>query len=275
MTLDELKGIFSVYLLREPSIEEINHHRKKEKNAFIEEVINCPEYKKLHIPYAKDLNIKIAIASSLGYYKKTLPILLPTLIESGVEKERIHIFISGSHKHNKEVIDGYQYYFVNYNSFEYTPLIYIVENNMENQYWFLLHDTCKVGKNFNKLLHNIPAHLPNTITLKKSPSMSIASYKYSFLKSQEKELLSIKNTDYSEASIQKWKKWGVPNEDFIPRKDPTRAIYNNWSWHTVSGNDNWYGTKETRKVEYYNSLDLFKSKANWGQTNNSIMITKL
>lgn len=47
--------------------------------------------------------IKIAISTNKNFYKKTLPILLPTLINSGINKDDIHVFNAGFDSYSKNV----------------------------------------------------------------------------------------------------------------------------------------------------------------------------
>lgn len=217
--------------------------------------------------------IKIAIATNKNFYEKTLPIIISSLLESGIEKKDIHVFNSGFDDYKMEIIDEITYHFLNHNSYEYGPLIEICEKRIKSEYWFLIHDTCKVGLNFKKLLYNIPNKNTIKIALKSKPSMSIGLYNYNYLLSIEEKLLSIKNTDYSNEKMMYWKRWGATNEDFILwLTDPKPIIYNNIDYWTILNYDNWYDTNTIRRTEYYPSLDLYKNKSNWGQTGNNMVI---
>lgn len=218
--------------------------------------------------------IKIAIATNINFYEKTLPILIKSLLDCNINKEDINVFNSGFDKSDLQIIDGIKHYYLSHNSYEYSPLIEIVERGLESDYWFLIHDTCKVGNNFKELLFNIPDSRPEKIALKSKPAMSIGSYRYDYLLSIKDKLLSIKNTDYSKESLMKWKLWGVPNEDFILwMTEPKPIIYNNKNEWSITEYENWYGTNTTRRTEYYPSLDIYKNKSNWGQTGNNMIIT--
>jgi hypothetical protein len=88
------------------------------------------------------------------------------------------------------------------------------------------------------------------------------------------KLISIKNTDFSNESLMKWKLWGVPNEDYILwMTEPKPTIYNNKNEWSITDYENWYGTSTNRRTEYYSSLDIYKNKSNWGQTGNNMIIT--
>jgi hypothetical protein len=210
--------------------------------------------------------IKIAIASNINFYKHTLPIVVPSLIENGIDRNDIHIFIAGFNEQKYEYIDNMHYYYLNHNSYEYSPLIEIIENELVSEYWFLVHDTCKFGPKFKELLYNIPKGATK-LALKAKPAMSMGTYSYEYLLSIKPKILSIKNTNYSEQSMDYWKRWGVPNEDFFMwMTEPKPLIYNNNNNWNVFAYENWYNTGTIRRTEYYPSLDLYKNKSNWGQS---------
>lgn len=215
-----------------------------------------------------EIEINIAVASNIKFYKKALPVLLTSLKEANINNSQIHIFIGGFPEYKFEKKDDYNIHFINQNSYEYSPLIEIVEKELKSQYWFLIHDTCKVGPRFKELLYNIPDSLPEKIALKEHPSMSMGLYRYDYLLSLKEKLLAIKNTDFSEESMIKWKDWGVYNEDYIMFKTPpTPSWYPAKKTMITQGVENWFGTDTLRIVEYYPGLDVYKNKANWGQTN--------
>ena len=198
--------------------------------------------------------------------------VIPSLIEAGILKQDIHVFSGGYLERSVKVVDEITYYELAHNSFEYSPLIDICENNIESEYWFLLHDTCKAGPNFKTLMVNIPENRPEKVALMGSPAMSIGLYRYDYLQSVKDQLLSIRNTDYSAESMNRWKIWGVPNEDFILWKtSPAPAVYENPGFDIVD-HANWYGTETIRRTEYYRSLDLYKNKSNWGQTGENMVV---
>ncbi len=217
--------------------------------------------------------IKIAIATNKNFYDKTLPIIIPSLIDAGIERQDIHIFNAGYSECMTKICDSITHHYLNYNSYEYSSLIEIVDKEIESKYWFLIHDTCKVGSNFKKLLYNIPEGNPAKIALKSKPAMSIGLYRYDYLLQIKQKILSIKNNDYSHKTMMEWKRWGVPNEDFIMwMTEPQPLIYNNNDTWKIIDNENWYGTGTIRRTEYYPSLDIYKNKSNWGQTGFNMVV---
>jgi hypothetical protein len=217
--------------------------------------------------------IKIAVATNKKFFEKSLPIIIPSLLKTGINPIDIHIFNAGYGEYGNEIREGITYHYLNHNSYEYSPLIEIVEREIESEYWFLIHDTCKVGSQFKKLLYEIPNSKPVKMAIRRKPAMSIGLYKYEYLLTVKEKLIEIKNTDYSKQSMMKWKLWGVPNEDYILWiQPPSPIIYNNDSSVSIVDHNNWFNTNTIRRTEYYPSLDIYKNKSNWGQTGNNMVI---
>jgi len=213
-------------------------------------------------------NIKICITSNISFSNQTFPLIIPSLLSSGIKGEDIFFFEGGNYERTINIKDGINYIKTNHNSVEYTSLIDIVEHNMEADFWVLLHDTCRVGNCFNSLIQNIP-HNSQKVALKHWPSMSIGAYSYQYLKANEERLKIIKNTDYSRDAVQRWKQWGIENEDYMLWKETSVKcdLYNSHLEHPqkfiVCDEPQWYSSNITRRVEYYPQLDLYKSKSNW------------
>lgn len=225
------------------------------------------------------MTIKIAIASNINFYQKSLPVIIPSLVENGIEKKDIHVFIAGFGYEGKQVDNEITFYQLEHNSYEYSPLIEIVDKKLSADYWFLIHDTCKVGPKFKELIYNIPENHPEKVAMRLTPSMSIGAYKYDYLVSVKDKLMSIRNTDLSVESLKKWKYWGVSAEDYILWKtEPQPSIYNgndkDGEWSLI-GYENWFDTDIVRRTEYYPSLDLYKNKSNWGQSTGLNMVINI
>jgi hypothetical protein len=223
------------------------------------------------------MQIKIAIATNIKFYEKTLPVILDSLKKSGISNDMIYIFNSGFNEDKENIVDGITYLQISHCEFEYSPLVEIVEKQISSDYWFLIHDTCTVGLNFKeKLYNNVLPEKPVKVALTKWPSMSVGLYSYDYLLSVKDSLLNIKNTDYSDESMKKWKFWGVSNEDFILwQHQPHPALPKYPHEMQEMGYANWYGTDTLRKVEYFGGFDVYKNKSNWGQSSGYNMIIDL
>jgi len=226
----------------------------------------------------KNMKIKICVNSTKNYSEKTLPIIIPSLINSGIDPEDIFVFEGGYYERTVIKKDTHTLIQTDNNTIDMTALIDIVENQLESDYWFYIHDTCKVGPKFKELLYNIPESLPDKIALTKHPSMNIGSYKYSCLMRYKDKLSKVKNQDYSEKKLKKLKEWSIYCEDLILLKphqtgmgiagihSDTIEFYNPHLANRIELEDqNWYGGVK-RIIEYYPQLDLYKSKANYHRT---------
>lgn len=213
------------------------------------------------------MKIKICVNSTKNFSGKTLPIIIPSLIESGIDPEDIFVFEGGHDERFVIKKDTYTLIQTDNNTIDFTALVDIVEYKVESDYWFYIHDTCKVGPQFKELLYNIPESLPDKIALRPINSMNIGLYKYQYLMKHRDRLLKIKNRDYSREGIQKSKMWGVHYEDYILHRlrDSTTHIYNPDISHTpvILNVRNWYNTDVKRRTVYHANLDLYKSKSNF------------
>jgi len=95
------------------------------------------------------MNIKIGISSHKKFVNKTTPLLISTLLKSGIKNEDIYVFCGGFEENKNFIKDGINCYTVTHNSYEYTSYIEILENKLDYN-WFLMHDTCYVGPDFKK-----------------------------------------------------------------------------------------------------------------------------
>lgn len=214
-------------------------------------------------------SIRFCISTCAKFVSHTLPVIIPSLEKAGVTAQEILVVCGGSPQWEEGQWNDVPIIFTPQNSFDYTALIEVVEHELENDYWFLLHDTCVVGPLFKQLVYDPPSDTPVKVALKSSPSMSIGLYSYSYLMAHKDRIMATKNLDGSPEALQWWKKWGVPNEDHILWKltdvpallyHPDRYGSDEWNYQ---GHADIYGTGMERRVEYFPQLDLFKTKTNW------------
>jgi hypothetical protein len=99
--------------------------------------------------------------------------------------------------HSIEQIDNITYIRCNHNSIDFTGLITLLElyNKNENDHYFYLHDTCKIGNNFYKKLASIDLTNVSSIKLNKWFSMNMGIYSQKIINKFKDFLLSKKNTD--------------------------------------------------------------------------------
>lgn len=215
-------------------------------------------------------SMRFCISTCQKFAAHTLQVIVPSLLQNGIAKEHI-LIVNGGWDDSLTITDyeGVPMLLTPQNSFEYTPLIEIVDNNIHSDYWFLLHDTCIAGPLFYELALSLPIDNPEKVALKGTPSMSIGLYRMDYLLRHKDRLMAIRNTDCSSEALQRWKQWGVPNEDYMLWKlnDAPTHIYHpdrhgpdEWNYQ---GHSDAYGTGFARRIEYFPQLDLYKAKSNW------------
>lgn len=219
------------------------------------------------------MKIKIAISSNKNFYHKTIPVLQKSLIDSGVKNEDIYIFCGQFDNFGLSEYNNSLFFQLDYSSFEYNSLICIAENYIESDYWFLIQDTCVVGRDFYNLLIKKTDTTKEKISLKYAPSMSIGSYRYSYLLKYRDDLIKLKNKDYSDKGLKSFKLWTISHEDyFLYKKEPHLCSTYDIENYGFSIKDrkqcNIYGTNTHRIKEYFPQLDIIKYKSNYGIGNN-------
>ncbi len=214
-------------------------------------------------------SVRFCISTCKKFAPHTIPVIIPSLLAAGIAEEEILIVNGGQTVCTSTNYKGVPMLLTQQNSFEYTPLIEIVEHSMDGEYWFLLHDTCIAGPLFKQLAYEPPVERPEKVAMKQTPSMSIGLYRHDYLMAHKDRLMAIKNMDSSPEALQQWKQWGVPNEDYMLWKlqDVPCHVYH----PNLHGPDEWnyqghadpYSTGMQRRIEYFPQLHLAKAKSNW------------
>lgn len=203
------------------------------------------------------MKLSIAVSSHKSFYDKSLKELIPSLIVSGVPKEDIFVFIGGYNSYDILNNDyGVTMYTAPHNSFDFTSLVSILELSLERDYWFSIHDTCKVGITFYSKLKKLAK--PNTITkfTNQGRSMNMGVYSNEFLNQNKTKVLRYKNVSND---LLGFKKRLVKEEDVFLKKSKGLCI----TPREVSEPTDYYGNGVNRVVEYFPDLDFYKIKSNW------------
>ena len=280
MDMDKFVSLYKKYLRREPSQNDIQHHIHKDPDTFESELKVCPERRAIlqresqsplwaaHEKDGKPLEehrVKIAVGSNKAFCGKTLPVVLGSLKSAGVSSDSIVVFNAGFSKRRSYVKEGVLHVELDHNSFENSAFVDIVENEAElrSDFWFFMHDTCKVGPQFKSLMLDVPNGAPK-VALRSWPSMSIGLYSHDYIMRCRDRILKVKNKDYSADALMREKLWGIPNEDYILwlEHPGETLVYRNFERRIVDS-ENWFGGDSKRITEYYPHLDLYKNKSDW------------
>ena len=148
-------------------------------------------------------------------------------------------------------------------------LLDLYSHNID-EYYFYLHDTCKVGLDFYKKLKNINSMISDrmqegkqitTMRINKPFSMNIGIYSQITINNYREFLLSCKNNDDVKCITYKT----LDTEDYIFKHDENCIVIDEYDSTERSSPIDYYKTGTMRIVEYYSNMDLYKIKANWGQ----------
>ncbi len=211
--------------------------------------------------------IKVCISTNVHYASKTIPALRESLLSAGFSNEEIYV-VEGGHERDEASVNHQNHFLVRQNSFDLTALIFLCDLDVSTDYWFLLHDTCIVGKNFKYLIENIPHYWPEVIPMKNYPAMNIGAYSNTFLHRKRPLLQSLANFDQTANGLTYAKLEAIDKEDILFKQNDIKKkvwVYNPW---LLLGNEG-YGVAATnlpsyytnRIKEYYPQVDLFKYKA--------------
>jgi hypothetical protein len=242
----------------------VNTYELKDTKLFTFRIKKILITQELSKPYEK---IKIVINS---HNKST--IALNHLLESMRNHPEFlnfeHIIFIGGYYDNKEYIKNeddknIKYIYCNHNSIDFTSFIALTEideyRNSDN-YYFCMHDTCRIGINFYKKI-NIDLSSITTAKIHGRFSMNIGIYSQKIINHFKDFLLTKKNTD--EEKCMQFKTIDY-NEDYIFHNDPNNVLLENYSGWLYKGPLDYYNTGTMRLIEYYPNVDLYKIKANWG-----------
>ncbi len=208
-------------------------------------------------------DLKICISTHINYSEKSLPKLINSLKRAKVPSSQIYIFEGGHIVNNKEINkEGMVCFKVNYNSFDITSLIGILENNLTSNGWFLLHDTVTVLPCFTRLINRVDWRRFDTVQIKEMSSMNIGIYKGNYLRIYSNDILKFKNFDYSAVAIQRHKVIAIDFEDFLFKKSTNNFILKtNLINYFVHNNINYCGSR--RRRETFMNIGIVKFKANY------------
>lgn len=209
--------------------------------------------------------IKFTISSHINSYEKTFNVLIPTLLSAGILPNDIYFFIGGYNNYNKIYNkDNINVYEVPHNSMDFTGLISVIELGLINDsnYWFLLHDTCYVGSEFNNILKSKIYHSDAVILTNDGFSMNIGLYKNTYIENKSSEILKLKNIDYTVDGLMNHKRVLINSEDIFIKNFKTNFYLNSKPRITTNA-DNFYQNNIKRICEYFPDIDLYKIKANW------------
>ncbi len=231
--------------------------------------------------------MKYLISSNINYYNSTYPVIVQSLIDSGIDVSDIIMVVGGCS--TIESINNplnIQLHAVEYNSFDLTALIYISDQISDlDTHYFLLHDTCLVGNRFKQLVNQYNDS-DNIKTLQSGISMNIGLYSIDSIKENIKLLQTMKFYPKTSIEFQEVKTFFVSNEDIIFKQYPNQCYHNAYTNETPDRKtiiemrktfnrsiyleyfDKLEQSTIKRDIGHISNLDLYKMQANsaWGDS---------
>lgn len=196
--------------------------------------------------------MKFLISSSESYKQITLPIILKSLIGSGVPEYDIIVSVN-SNSFKFEYKEKITYLYYNTNIFEYVSLKTAL--NLDEDI-FLLHDTCEVTNNFYTNVINFDYKNYDCVRITREDgytSSNLGVYTNKLLNTFRDKINSIDNLQKVDAIILENTFFAGKIGSFGGKEQllGVKKIYN--------GNE--------RLIEYFEYPGIFKYKANYGSNN--------
>lgn len=209
----------------------------------------------------------IFIASCYEGLDIQIPRLINNILEVNIPLSSVHFIVGGCPNDNVYYKNGIEIVHVKYRCFEFTPHIFIVNNQDKYNfdYAFFTHDTVKIGKNFyNTIINDISIMKKlkyNTMKIENSmPSMNIGIYSKNIILENKETLLELSINTNDKNELMKLKYKLVEYEDFILNKNN----YNNGDKSiNVSEQFNGInGDKTNGLIRYFERIDFIKYQSN-------------
>jgi hypothetical protein len=189
--------------------------------------------------------IQIAITSHKSSYKKCAIPLIKSLLISGIELNKISVFV-GDCNNKSSNIDLCRIYETNHNSYDHTAIIEIIENDIRSDYWFILHDTCVADDNFKNYYEKYGYDL---VTITEAGWWNMGLYSWDFIQRNKDYFLSLKNCTKSQAIL---------SERFNNRLTENLSYYVQESGIIEKKPSDIYNDSVLRKGMHFKDLGLIK-----------------
>jgi hypothetical protein len=219
-------------------------------------------------------NVVFAINSTANFFQLSLPKILKSLIDIGIDRKDILIVIGGFDNPDeasevevrlRKLWRIPKIYSTKQNSCDHTLFNFLIQRpeTFENfDYLFYLHDTCWVGSDFiNRLKKLTPNDYLNSFQLTQSWSMNIGLYNIKELLNRKDDIKKAYNEVNTKEAVNYWKQWGAETEDYL--MNTKSGYYAETNKKELSILENPYGMTTIRRTRYFECLDLYKSQSNW------------
>jgi hypothetical protein len=195
------------------------------------------------------VKIKFVISTHKDYQDVSLPVILNSLKASNIANKNILVVSGGWIKPRKYIEDDIEYHNVWHNSFDYTGIIDILENDLKNDYWFALHDTCEAGPNFLRLISQFDSSY-DYISVDPDGFMNMGLFSWDFLQKIKKYIFCFYHCGKERAML---------SEQIYSKLGKSTMFC---KYLKFFGSDDVYDTGTPRNILYYEEIDLYKYQIN-------------
>lgn len=197
------------------------------------------------------INPVIVINSNINYY-----IPLRTLIETIQPSVcQHHIVMNECDVKQDGILHGLPVHYRKDHSYDYSAVNWIVSNPSDYTHVFFLQDSMCLGPKFYNILFNIDENLQSVAAY--NAQCNLAMYRIDYLLSRKGFIRSMLNCTKEES---------INLEGYLHKTAEHKSEYPGNSDMSFHGLHKPYSDVE-RILEYYPQIDLFKYKANYGNTN--------
>lgn len=210
------------------------------------------------------------VSCHFSYAPFTLPVLLPSLKECGIPPEDIFVVMCGCVREFDVVSTQGNFWYVNHESRNFCTFVEASSEKREHQlsgytHMWALMDTCKAGPKFHLITKDFDVNIDAIgakAFINNGCQTDLGAYKLEYLRRKRDEglMAAYRNCEplanlvwegrtFAEATIKEFY-GGFPGGLVVLDNHIPKDVY---------------GTGTPRITEYYNTIDLFKYKSNWGQ----------
>ena len=137
--------------------------------------------------------LKIAISTYITNESTTVSRLVKQLTnDTPISPKDVYVFSGGQSASSLDTKYGVNYLACDHNSYDHTSLIGILDNQLENHWWFVMHDTCGVGPRFSQKLNEV-GRRDSHVALLEEGWLNMGQFSPEFLESARNYILSLRN----------------------------------------------------------------------------------
>jgi hypothetical protein len=191
--------------------------------------------------------INFLVSSHISSHKKHAEKLIKSLLKCGVKNDQILVVVGGAEFEQTIRKNNITYAYVNHNSYDHTGLIYLLESNNTNPWWWVLHDTTEVGSNFLNLIAKRGC-THDHIAIGDEGWLNMGLFSLKFITECKNYILSLKNCSKLRAIL---------SERVYPKLTESSSYCGRHGFSFLAHRDV-YGDGVIRRVIYYPEIDLYK-----------------